>query len=198
MTISDPPQSITRVIACSVFKPAFDDLALEHRYPYLRFTYLPSHLHLYPQELKKRLKKAIAAARRKGERIICVYGECFPDIDEFCRQHSVYRVPGHYCYEMLLGEGRFQELIREMAGTYFVERNFLLNFEEYCVEPLELRDEEMKRYCFGQYRRLLYLRQPSDPDLMPRADEVSEFLGLSLDVGDVDYSYLERMLTALL
>ena len=198
MTRPDRPQRTTRIIACSVFKPAFDELALEHRYPDLRFTYLPSHLHLHPQELKKRLKKAIAASRRKAERTICVYGECFPDIDGFCRQHNVYTVPGHYCYEMLLGKGRFQELIRETAGTYFVERNLLLNFEEYCIEPLELRDEEMKRYCFGQYRRLLYIRQPSDPDLMPRADEVAAFLGLSLDVGDADYSYLERMLSALL
>ncbi|MFO7773678.1 MAG: DUF1638 domain-containing protein [Dehalococcoidia bacterium] len=198
MTTSNRTATITRIIACDVFKPAFDALELEARYPDLRFTYLPSHLHLKPQELKTRLKKAITSAKKNDERIICVYGECFPEIEDFCQQNAVFKVPGHYCYEMLLGKERFQQLINETAGTYFVEKNLLLNFEEYCVRPLELRDEEMRMSCFGQYQRLLYIRQPADPDLMPQADEVAEFLGISLRVGDADYSYLEKILAALL
>jgi len=66
------------------------------------------------------------------------------------------------------------------------------------VIPLELNDEEMKGYCFNQYRRLLYVRQPSDPDLAAQAGEVADFLGLSLDVSDVDYSYLQKSLVELL
>ncbi len=198
MMASDESTNVTRIIACAVFKPAFDDLRLQERYPDLRLTYLPSHLHLKPEELKRRLKKQTASAKAGGERVICVYGECFPDIDDFCQQNSVLKVPGHYCYEMLLGRDRFRQLLDEMTGTYFVEKDFLLNFEEYCVKPLELRDEDMKKTCFGSYRKLLYIRQPLDTDLMPRAGEVASFLGLSLDVADVDYSYLEKMLTALL
>ncbi|MFO7996310.1 MAG: DUF1638 domain-containing protein [Dehalococcoidia bacterium] len=198
MTTANKTATITRIIACAVFKPAFDAIELEDRYPDLRLTYLPSYLHLKPQELRRRLKKAITSAKKNDERIICVYGECFTEIDDFCRQNEVFKVPGHYCYEMLLGKERFQQLIDETAGTYFVEKDLLLNFEEYCVRPLELRDEEMRASCFGQYQRLLYIRQPADPDLMPQADEVAEFLGLSLRVGDADYSYLDKMLAALL
>ena len=119
-------------------------------------------------------------------------------INEFCQRRGVTKVPGHYCYEMLLGDERFRQLISEVAGTYFAEKDLLLNFEEYCVRPLELQDEEMRQYCFGQYRRLLYVRQPSDPNLVPQAGEVAEFLGLSLDISDVDYSHLEKKLTDLL
>ncbi len=189
---------ITRIIACTVFKPALDNLELEERYPDLRLTYLPSHLHLKPQDLKKRLRKEIASTKKSNERIICLYGDCFPEINDFCQQNEVFKVPGHYCYEMLLGSEPFRQLIEETAGTYFAERDLLLNFEKYCVRPLELQDEEMRRYCFGQYHRLLYVRQPSDPNLIPRAGEVAEFLGLSLDIGDADYSHLEKKLTELL
>ncbi|HEU65798.1 MAG TPA: DUF1638 domain-containing protein [Chloroflexi bacterium] len=198
MIIDNKTARITRIIACTVFRPALDNLGLEGRYPDLRVTYLPSLLHLKPQELQNRLEKAIASAKKSNERIICLYGDCFPGINDFCWQHEVFKVPGHYCYDMLLGSERFQQLIEETAGTYFAEKEFLLNFEEYCVRPLELEDEEMRRDYFGQYQRLLYVRQPSDPDLMQRAGEVADFLGLSLDVGDVDYSHLEKMLTALL
>lgn len=198
MTPTENATKLTRIIACAVFKPAIDSLRLKKRYPNLRLTYLPSHLHLRPKDLRKRMRRAITAAKARDERVICIYGECFPDIDDFCRESHVLKVPGHYCYEMLLGRDHFRRLMDETAGTYFVERDFLLNFEEYCVMPLELQDEEMRRCCFGQYQRLVYIRQPSDTDLTAQADEVSRFLGLSLDVADVDYSYLEKMLLELL
>jgi hypothetical protein len=189
---------ITRIIACAVFKPALENLRLQEKYPDLRLTYLPALLHLKPQELQNCLDKAITSAKEAGERVICLYGHCFPEIDDFCQQRRVNKVPGRHCYEMLVGEERFQQLTDEVAGTFFVEKDFLLNFEEYCVEPLELGDEEMRRQCFGQYQRLVYIHQPSDPDLMPQASEMAEFLGLSLNVVDADYSHLEKTLNALL
>ncbi len=196
--MSNKTRNITRIIACAVFKPALENLQLGKRYPNLRLTYLPSYLHLRPQELRNRMLTEIKAAQKRHERVICLYGDCFPSIEDFCQEHGVIKVPGHYCYEMLLGSDRFRQLLDQMAGTYFAERDLLLNFEKYCVIPLELQDEEMRRYCFGQYQRLLYVRQPSDPNLMPRASEVAEFLGLSLDIGDVDYSHLEKKLIELL
>lgn len=196
--MSNKTEKLTRIIACTVFKPALEYLQLEKRYPNVRLTYLPSNLHLRPQELKKRIKNGIVAAQKRNERIICLYGDCFPDIDHFCQQHGVAKVPGHYCYEMLLGSERFERLINEMAGTYFAEKDLILHFQEYCVRPLELEDEEMRRYCFEHYKRLLYVRQPSDPDLEVQAGEVADFLELSLDISDADYSYLEKNLIELI
>jgi len=198
MTLPNKTENITRIIACAVFRPTIEYLQLENRYPNMRLTYLPSNLHLRPQGLRNRLLKEITAAQKRNERVICLYGDCFPEIDDFCQQYGVIKVPGHFCYEMLLGSERFRQLIDEMAGTYFAEKDLILNFEEYCVRPLELRDEEMRKYCFYQYRRLLYVRQPSDPDLLPRVSEMAEFLGLSLDISNTDYSHLEKKLIELL
>lgn len=189
--------NITRIIACAVFRPALEYLQVEEGYPDLRVTYLPSNLHLRPQELENRLLEAITAAQERNERVICLYGECFPGIDDFCEQHGVAKVPGHYCYEMLLGTERFQQLIEEMTGTYFLEKDLILHFEEYCVRPLELHDEEMRRCCFEHYRRLLDVRQPSDPNLVTEAGQLAGFLELSLDISDADYSHLERKLVEL-
>ena len=196
--MSEKNQKITRIIACKVFKLAIEALQLEKIYLNLRLTYLPSNLHLRPQELKNRMLTGIKAAQKRNERVICLYGDCFPDIDDFCQEHGVIKVPGHYCYEMLLGSDRFRQILNEMAGTYFAEKELIQNFEDYCVIPLELYDEEMKRYCFNQYQRLLYVRQPSDPDLVARAGEVADFIGLSLAISDVDYSHLEKELTKLI
>lgn len=190
--------SPTRIIACAVFKPALEHLQLENRYSDLRITYLPSDLHLRPEELRNRLLRKMASAQKRDERVICLYGHCFPNIDDFCKQHGAIKVPGHYCYEMLLGSERFQQLIEEMAGTYFAEKDLIINFEEYCVRPLELHDEEMRKYCFERYRRLLYVRQPADPNLVPQARKRAEFLELSLEIRDADYSHIEKKLIELL
>jgi hypothetical protein len=188
---------VTRVVACAVFKPALRHLMLRRRYPYMRVTSLPAVLHLRPRDLERRLRRECAAARARGERTICLYGECFPGISEFCRDQGVLKVPGDYCYEMLLGSERFKRLVDEAAGTYFVERNLILNFQEVCLRPLELDDEEMRKSCFEHYKRLLYVRQPDDPEIAPRAGELAWFLGLSLEIHDADYSYLERELVRL-
>ena len=190
--------NITRIIACAVFKPAIDNLQLENRYPNLRLTYLPSNLHLRPQELRNHLLQEITFAQKRNEQTICLYGNCFPDINNFCKRHATIKVSGLHCYEMLLGSQRFQQLVSETAGTYFLEKDLIVNFEEYCIEPLELHDEEMRRSFFEHYQRLLYVRQPSDPDLLGKANKLAKFLELSLEIGDADYSHLEKNLIELM
>ena len=190
--------AVTRIVACVVFKPALEYLRLQERYPDVQVTYLPSNLHLRPQHLKERVAEEIRAARERGERIIVLYGNCFPDIEEFCREQRVAKVPGDYCYEMLLGTEEFQRLLDETAGTYFAERDLVSNFQENCVKPLELEDEEMRKYCFDNYRRMLLVEQPADHDIVSKAGEIAEFLGLPLDVRQADYSHLEERLTRLL
>ena len=190
--------SPTRVIACGVFRPALEYLELENRYSHLSSTFLPSNLHLRPQPLEITLRKEISSAKERDEKVVCLYGNCLPDMSSFCHRLGVVKVPGLHCFQMLLGNERYQSAIDEIPGTYFLDSSLILNFEEYCAEPLELYDDEMKRLVFEHYERIMYVRQPPDPDLVSRASEVAEFLHLSLEIRDADYSHLEQILTDLI
>ena len=198
MTMSGENQKITRIIACHVFEPAIEALQLGRKYPNLSLTYLPPNLHLRPRDLGKYLRREIILAKRKNEQIICLYGDCFPGISDYCRRHGVRKVPGFHCWEMLLGSERYNHIIEEDVGTYFLEKELIHNFKEYVIEPLELYDEEMREHCFKHYHRLLYVRQPLDPVLVAEATELAEFLGLSLEIQDADFSYLEERLSGLI
>ena len=101
------------------------------RYPGVRVSYLPSNLHMGPQKLRDYILRRIASAHKRKERTICLYGDCFPHIDEFCQLHRTIKVPGCHCYQMLLGSECYSRLIDETAGTYFLERDLILNFEHY-------------------------------------------------------------------
>jgi hypothetical protein len=188
----------TRIIACGAFRAALETLKLEQRHPDVHVTFLPSNLHVWPDKLKRRLSREVRKAQRNNERVLCLYGECFPGIDEFCERRGIIRAPVLYCYEMLLGSEQFHGILHETAGTYFLERELIVNFEECCAEPLELYDAEMRRAYFRHYKRLVYVRQPSDRDLVPRARELAQFLDLSLEIRDADYLYFEEKLTALI
>ncbi|MFC1919763.1 DUF1638 domain-containing protein [Chloroflexota bacterium] len=187
-----------RIIACRIFRPALEYLDLQSRYPDVHMTYLPPTLHLRADELTRNLRREITKARRANESIICLYGDCFPGIGDYCLSNGATKVPGPHCWEMLLGSERFQHLMDEVAGTYFVEQELILNFEKYCIEPLELHDAEMREYCFKHYHRVVYVRQPSDPDLAMKPVELARFLGLSLETHDADYSHLDRRITGLI
>jgi len=191
-------KAATRIIACRVFKPAIEQLRLTRRYPGLRVSYLPPVLHIRPAQLEQHFRRRVATAAKKPERLVCLYGDCFPDIGEFCRLRGIAKVPGQNCYEILLGTDLFGRLVDETTGTYFLERELILNFREYCLEPLELYDEEIRKMCFEHYQKLLYVRQPGDPNLVPQVCDLADFLELSPEVRDADYSHLERRLVELL
>ncbi|MFO8101434.1 MAG: DUF1638 domain-containing protein [Dehalococcoidia bacterium] len=188
---------IVHIIACGVFKPALDYLNLEARFPNLRITYLSSNLHLHPQILLEQLRSEFESSP-KSEKIICLYGNCAAGIDDLCEEYGVVRVSGEFCHDILLGPSRFRQCIDETAGTYFIEQEVLQNFEVHCTGPLDLNDELMRKYCFEHYQRLMYIRQPADPDLLAKAKEIAEFLELGLEIREVDYSYLERKLIELI
>jgi hypothetical protein len=99
---------------------------------------------------------------------------------------------------MLLGSDRFQSIFQESAGTFFLEQELLQDFEKSCVEPLELRDNEIRTYLFKDYKKLIYVRQPDDAELLTEAERVARFLGLPLEVRLANYSHLLAILENLI
>jgi hypothetical protein len=99
---------------------------------------------------------------------------------------------------MLLGSDSYEQIMAETAGTYFLERELIVNFREYCFEPLELYDRDIRKSFFKHYKKLMYVRQPSDRDLKAAAAKLAGFLDLSLEIIDADYSHLKQRLIHLI
>ena len=99
---------------------------------------------------------------------------------------------------MLLGSDSYEQIMAKTAGTYFLEKELIVNFREYCLEPLELYDSDIRKSFFKHYKKLMYVRQPSDPDLKAAAGKLAAFLNLSLEIIDADYSHLNKRLNHLI
>ena len=187
-----------RIIACGVFRDAPRQIEPQRFHQNVAITYITPYLHNHPQKLKKKILHQIHLAKKAGDEILCLYGKCYPDLDDHLYEMGIPRVPGEHCYEILLGSRRFHAIIDEEAGTYFVEKDLILNFPEYCIQPLELDDPLMLESCFQYYKRLAYIRQSLDPDtIMPNVHDISRFLKLKPMVIDADYSELTANLLRL-
>jgi hypothetical protein len=187
-----------RIIACGVFRDALGHIEPQRFHPNVTITYINPYLHNYPQKLKEEILHQIHLAKKQGDEVLCLYGRCYPDLDLHLSEMGIPRIQGEHCYEILLGSRRFHTVIHEEAGTYFVEKDLILNFPEYCIQPLELHDPLMLKSYFQYYKRLAYIRQPLDPDIiMPNVHEISRFLKLKPMVIDADYSDLKTKLIKL-
>jgi hypothetical protein len=187
-----------RIIACGVFRDALRQIEPQRFYKNVIITYITPYLHNHPQELKEEILHQIYLAKKAGDDILCLYGRCYPDLDDHLYEMGIPRVQGEHCYEILLGSKRFHAIIDEEAGTYFVEKDLILNFPEYCIQPLELDDPVMRKSFFQDYKRLAYIQQPTDSDdIILSFRDISQFLNLKPMVIDADYSELKAKLIEL-
>lgn len=153
---------------------------------------------MYPHELMTELCNKIVSAKTGEKRVLCLYGHCFPGIDQICAQYGAPRIAAAHCYELLLGRSKFRKIVDAEAGSFFVERDLILNFESYCLNPLELHDADMRRFFFANYKQLIYVKQPKDRKLISKVKGLAGFLELSLKIVEADYSELERKISKLI
>ena len=187
-----------RIIACGVFRDALRQIEPQRFHQNVTINFINPYLHNYPQKLKEEILHQIHLAKKAGDKTLCLYGRCYPDLDDHLCEMGIPRIPGAHCYEILLGSRRFRAIIDAETGTYFIEKDLILNFPEYCIHPLELDDPLMRESYFQHYTRLAYIRQPLDPDtLITSMHDISRYLKLKPIVIDADYSELTKNLLRL-
>lgn len=185
------------LIACEVFRDALRNLGLAGASRQHKIIYLPSHLHLHPEELRRRLLKQIDDGTVGGPICGCLYGRCFADIDEVLASRSIERPACGNCYEMFMGHKAYHDWLREHPGTFFLEKTIVQGFDSLCRLPLELDDPQIRQWLFEHYRQVVYIRQPSDPELKEAVKAIAAFLSLAVNVVDADYSDLALFLRRL-
>lgn len=162
--------------------------------PDVRF--LPAELHLFPIRLAERLRLELEAARGRYRRTVVFYGACAPDLDELLASYGAVRAPGHHCFEMAAGE-RWEPLLAEELGTYFLTPYLARNFERLVVRGLGLHlYPEAKDEIFAPYRRVVYLDTGGSPADLRLAEAGAAYLGLPLQVEAVGVGPLASRLEA--
>jgi hypothetical protein len=94
--------------------------------------------------------------------------------------------------------GDFDRITAERPATFFLTDWLVQNFERAVVRGLGLdRYPELKPVYFQNYTDLLYLAQFAEARLVAKAQEISDYLGLPLEVRRVGFGELETRLAEL-
>lgn len=177
-----PPRTL--VIACGALAREMLALVELNRWTHVTLTCLPAKLHNTPQLIPAAVARKIRAARKRYDRILCLYGDCGTGglLDRVLEREGVARIDGAHCYEFYAGAETFAALHDAEPGTFYLTDYLARHFERLVIKGLGLdRHPELLPDYFGNYTRVVYLAQTDDPDLRARAERAAERLGLAFE-----------------
>ena len=156
-------------------------------------TCLPATLHNRPGGIPAAVRAKVRAARPRYERIFIAYADCGTGglLDAMLADEGVERLPGAHCYEFYAGSAAFAAMADEEPGTFYLTDFLARNFDRLVWVGLGLdRHPELLPTYFGNYRRLIYLAQTDDPDLVRGAQRAARRLGLAFELRRTGYGEL--------
>jgi hypothetical protein len=188
------------VIGCGALARELADLT--RPLPDVEVTLLPAILHNRPDGIPGAVRERLRRARSTGayDRIFVAYADCGTGglLDRVVAEEGVERLPGAHCYEVYAGRQAFAAIQDEEPGTFYLTDFLVRAFEALVVRGLGLdRHPELLPMYFGNYRRLVYLAQTDDPELMARAETAAARLGLAFEHRRTGHGQLGAAIQAL-
>lgn len=188
----------TGLIVCGALGREVKNIVRKHRWNASILGVSPLN-HMYPLRIAPDVERRILKLRADCDNIAVVYGECGTrgTLDEVLSRYGANRIDAQNCYEIYAGE-MYQKFLEEEIGTFFLTDFLVRTFHRAVIEGLGLdRFPELKTDYFHNCRRIVYLVQRRDPELLRRAESISEYIGVPLQVYDTGLKNLEDRLTDL-
>ena len=180
------------VVGCGAL--ARELVELTRPLPNVDVACLPPELHNRPGGIPARVRARIRKGRREGyQQIFVAYADCGTGglLDPVLAEEGVERLPGAHCYEFFAGRTDFARLADEEPATFWLTDFLARNFERLVIRGLGIdRHPELEQMYFGNYRRLVYLSQTDDPDLLAMARRAADRLGLAFEHRHTSYGEL--------
>lgn len=184
------------VIACGALAGEIDALRKSYGWEHLHLKCIDAKLHNRPESIPERLRQKIRQYKTRYDRIFVAYADCGTGggIDRVIREEGgdIGRLPGAHCYEFYAGSERFAALADAEPGTFYLTDFLAQHFDQFVTRPLKLDEHpELRDAYFGNYRRLVFLSQTIDDELMQAAKRAAGRLKLEFEHVHCGYGELE-------
>lgn len=161
---------------------------------------LPAILHNRPDKIGPALDERLAELAPGYDRIFVAYADCgtLGAVDRVAQKYGAERLPGHHCYAFFAGLENFAALHAEEPGTFYLTDFLARSFEPLVYRGLGLdRHPRLRDAYFGNYRRVVYLSQRDDPELLEMARHAADRLGLAFEHRRTGYGELGTAIAGL-
>ncbi len=195
----EPVAETVLVIACGALAREIEAIRKSRGWEHLRLQCLDASLHNRPERIPGRLREAIRRNRDAYGRIFVAYADCGTagGIDAVLKEEGVERLDGAHCYEFFAGSERFARLAATDPGAFYLTDFLARHFDRFVIEPLGLdRHPQLRDAYFGNYRKLVFLSQTEDEELLAAAESAAAKLKLDFEHMHTGYGGLETGLLA--
>lgn len=188
----------TLVVACGALARELLAVKAANGLDRLDVTCLPAILHNRPERLPEAVRRKVRAGKRRYARVLVAYGDCGTGgaLDRVLQEEGVERIDGAHCYAFYAGPEVFEVLMEEEIGTFFLTDYLARHFDRLVWKGLGLdRHPHLREAYFAHYRRVVYLAQTPDADLLRRAEAAAARLCLPLVLHETGLGGLAAFLT---
>ena len=195
--MTPPPPPRTLLIACGALAREVLAVIRLNRWVHVELTCLPAILHNRPERIPAAVRRKIRANRARYDQIVVLYGDCGTGgaLDVVLAEDGIERIPGPHCYAFFSGTAAFLERSEAQPGCFYVTDYLARHFERLVIQGLGLdRHPDLLPLYFGNYDKLVHLRQTANPALDAAAVAAAARLGLAYEARDTGFGELERFL----
>ncbi|APG46755.1 DUF1638 domain-containing protein [Phaeobacter porticola] len=186
------------LIACGALAREILDIKEANGMGHIDLTCLPAKLHLYPDQIVDAVGGAVAKHKAVYDKIYIVYADCGTGgaLERKCADLGVEMIAGPHCYSFFEGNDRFAAQSEAGEITAFYLTDFLVKqFDAFVWRPMGLdKHPELRDMVFGNYTKLIYQSQISDPELVKKARNCADRMGLAFEHRHTGYGELQTAL----
>ncbi len=181
------------VLACGALAREIQQLKLINGWEHLKINCLEADLHNRPERIPERIRANIRRYRPQFSQIFVAYADCGTGglLDRVLAEEGIERLPGAHCYATFAGQQSFAELAEAELGSFYLTDFLARHFERLVIKGMQLdKHPELLPLYFNHYKRLVYLAQTSNPELLAKAQAAAEFLHLEFKLVPTGYGEL--------
>lgn len=181
------------VLACGALAREIQQLKLINGWEHLKINCLEADLHNRPERIPERIRANIRRYRPQFSQIFVAYADCGTGglLDRVLAEEGIERLPGAHCYASFAGQQSFAELAEAELGSFYLTDFLARHFERLVIKGMQLdKHPELLPLYFNHYKRLVYLAQTSNPELLAKAQAAAEFLHLEFKLVPTGYGEL--------
>lgn len=195
-----PTPPSTLVIACGALAREIVDLKRINGWRHMTVQCLPAELHNYPNKIPIAVRAKIREMRADYDQVFVAYADCGTGglLDRVLEEEGVARIPGAHCYQFYAGTPLFESLADAEPGTFYLTDFLTRHFDRLIWKGLGMdRHPQLADEYFRNYKKLVYLAQVEDDDLLAQARRAAHRLKLEFEHRITGYGDLERVLVTL-
>ena len=174
-------------IACSVLRLELQALR-EQGLINFPIRFLDSRLHMDPEELHAQMARSIQEERRRGCRVLLIYGDCHAHMVDLAADRYVVRVGAINCGEMLLGKQRYKALLK--SGAFLLSPEWTCRWRDILLRFPGLDSDSAGEMIREIHSRFVYLNTLTCPVPQEALKQCGDFFLLPYEIEEVSLDLL--------